>query len=352
MYKLILIISFALALPLEPLLAAAQQTPVPGPAPATASTAVPQAPAPASTAPEVKPLSPNTSTPNLEITRPDMDMEALLAKGGKKGGGRVSDPLPPSDYLSRSSVPLTAKERHAIELAAAWENQGAPPIQANGKIMYTYGASYPTVIGVPHLICDVELQPGENINEVVIGDSARWIADTAKSGDTTHVLLKPVDAGLMTSAVITTDRRVYHLKLISQRTGLTPYVGFLYPDGGTGLREKLSEAKDAREKEQQMKSMEPEPSDPSKLNFDYNIKGKSPWKPLQVYDDGKQMFIKFPSEIKSGDAPVLLVRNGGEDTMANFRMKELSMVVDGVFPEAILISGVGSKQQRITIRKK
>jgi len=26
--------------------------------------------------------------------------------------------------------------------------------------------------------------------------------------------------------------------------------------------------------------------------------------------------------------------------------------VDGVFPEAILISGVGSKQQRITIRAK
>lgn len=335
----LLIITLALALSL-PFSAEAQQTPVPAPDAKTGQAVQTSGQAPPA------PATPERRPDNLD------HLETLLSKGG-----RVSDPLPPADYLSRSTVPLTAKERHAINLAASWEAQGAPPIQANGKIMYTYGASYPTVIGVPNLICDVELQPGENINEVVIGDSARWIADTAKSGDTTHVLLKPVDAGLMTSAVITTDRRVYHLKLISQRTGLTPYVGFLYPDGGSGLggsslREKLSVAKDAREKEQQMKSMEPEPSDPSKLNFDYNIRGKSPWKPLQVYDDGKQMFIKFPSEIKSGDAPVLLVKNGGEDTMANFRMKELSMVVDGVFPEAILISGVGSKQQRITIRKK
>jgi type IV secretion system protein VirB9 len=30
----------------------------------------------------------------------------------------------------------------------------------------------------------------------------------------------------------------------------------------------------------------------------------------------------------------------------------MAMIVDGVFQEAFLISGVGSKQQRITIRKK
>ncbi|MDQ7830653.1 MAG: P-type conjugative transfer protein TrbG [Desulfovibrionaceae bacterium] len=337
MNKLLITLALALSLPFS---AEAQQTPSPGLAQTQAKTA------PATQTVGQPPL------PSAESARPDnLDhLDSLLSKGG-----RVSDPLPPADYLSRTAVPLTAKERHAINLAASWEAQGAPPIQANGKIMYTYGASYPTVIGVPHLICDIELQPGENINEVVIGDSARWIADTAKSGDTTHVLLKPMDAGLMTSAVITTDRRVYHLKLISQRTGLTPYVGFLYPDGGSGLggsslREKLSVAKDAREKEQQMKSLEPA-SDPSTLNFAYDIKGKTSWKPLQVYDDGKQMFINFPPSIQSGDAPVLLVRNGGEDTMANFRMKESSMIVDGVFPEAILISGVGSKQQRITIRK-
>lgn len=332
----------ALALPLP---AVAQQAPVPGPDQAKGSAA--QTTGQSGTAPKVKSMSAAASEPVGE--RPDMDMEALLNKGGKKG--RVSDPLPPSDYLSRSSIPLTAKERHALKLAEAWETQSAPPISANGKVMYTYGASYPTVIGVPNLICDIELQPGENVNEVVIGDSARWIADTARSGNTTHVLVKPVDAGLMTSAVITTDRRVYHLKLISQRAGLTPYVGFLYPeDQGAGLKQKLYDARESREKEQRMKALEPEPSDPSKLNFDYQIKGDTSWKPLQVYDDGRQTYINFPSSIQSGDAPVLLVRSGGQDTLANFRMKGTSMVVDGVFAEMSLLSGVGMKQQRITVK--
>jgi len=341
---------FALILALALPLSAAAQAPAPGPDPAKAPAA--QTAGQAATAPKVKSM--NASTPDPGSERPDMDMEALLAKGGKKGG-RVSDPLPSSDYLSRSSIPLTAKERQAIKLAETWEAQGAPPISANGKVLYTFGATYPTVIGVPNLICDIELQPGENVNEVVIGDSARWIADTAKSGTTTHVLVKPVDAGLMTSAVITTDRRVYHLKLISQRAGLTPYVGFLYPEdqgSGAGLRQKLSDAKEAREKEQRMKALEPEPSDPSKLNFSYDIKGDTPWKPLQVYDDGRQTYINFPSTIQSGDAPVLLVRNGGQDTLANFRMKGTSMVVDGVFPEMALLAGVGMKQQRITVRAK
>ena len=67
--------------------------------------------------------------------------------------------------------------------------------------------------------------------------------------------------------------------------------------------------------------------------------------------DGRQMFIKLPPAVQSGDAPVVLGRNSGQDTLANFRMKNLTLLVDGVFPEAKLIPGVGSHQQRITIRK-
>lgn len=285
-------------------------------------------------------------------SRPDLDMDALLSKSPRGGRGRISDPIPAADYLSTASVPLTAKERQAVKMAESWEAQSAPPIQANGKVIYTFGASYPTVVGVPNLICDIELQPGENVNEVVIGDSARWLADTAKSGTTTHVLVKPMDAGLMTSAVITTDRRVYHIKLISQRIGLTPYVGFLYPDEASGLRQKLSDAKEVREREQRIKAQEPAPSDPSALRFHYDVQGSASWKPVQVYDDGRQTFINFPSAMQSNDAPVLLVKSGGQDTIANFRMKGTSMIVDGVFDEAILLSGVGWKQQKISIRKK
>ncbi len=277
----------------------------------------------------------------------DYKMEGMGTKGEKSSKPNIS--LPPLEYVS-PNIPLSPRDRKAVQLAKDWEGAAPAPIQANGKVMYTFGASSPTVIGAPLQICDVELQPGESVNEVIVGDSARWMLEIAKSGNTAHILIKPVDAGLSTSAVITTDRRAYHLTLKSQQTGHTPQVAFLYPGDSTArLREK--EAQNAKEKEFKTAEVDGQTKDLSQLNFGYDISGDAPWKPLQVFDDGRQMFIKLPPGVQSGDAPVVLVRNGGQDTLANFRMKNLTLLVDGVFPEAKLISGVGSKQQRITIRK-
>lgn len=280
----------------------------------------------------------------------DYNMEAMDGSKGNKGTRTKSNiPHPSLEYIS-PNIPLSNRDKIAVQMAKDWQGAAPAPIQANGKVMYTFGASSPTVIGAPLQICDVELQPGESVNEVVVGDSARWMLEIAKSGNTAHILIKPVDAGLSTSAVITTDRRAYHLTLKSQQTGHIPQVAFLYPGDSTArLREK--EAQSAKEKEFKTAEVDGQTKDLSQLNFGYDISGDAPWKPLQVFDDGRQMFIKLPPGVQSGDAPVVVVRNGGQDTLANFRMKNLTLLVDGIFPEAKLISGVGSKQQRITIRK-
>ena len=51
----------------------------------------------------------------------------------------------------------------------------------------------------------------------------RWLVDTATSGsplgDVIHVMIKPIDVGPETSAAITTNRRIYHIRLIFQREG-------------------------------------------------------------------------------------------------------------------------------------
>jgi len=259
-------------------------------------------------------------------------------------------PLAPGDYLS-PDVKLSPREQQAVKLAREWENSGVPPVQAGGKVLFTYGASVPVVVGAPNQLCVVELQPGETVNEVLVGDSARWMCEVAKSGPAAHIVIKPVDAGLSTTALITTDRRAYYLQLVSQKSGHTPRVGFLYPDEGAA---KYREKQDKEAKEKQWKTAEAagEPKDLSQLNFSYEVKGDASWKPVQVFDDGRQTFIKLPAAVQTGDAPVLFARSGGQDQMVNYRMKNLSMIVDGIFPETFLISGVGSKQQRVTIRKK
>ena len=91
------------------------------------------------------------------------------------------------------------------------------------------------------------------------------------------------------------------------------------------------------------------------LHFDYDIrpiKTKAPkWQPLRVFDDGLKTYIQFPRSIGGQDAPVLFVVSGGQNRIVNYRMKNDMMIVDYAVDKAILVSGVGWRQQKITIRR-
>ncbi|MDR1397152.1 MAG: P-type conjugative transfer protein TrbG [Desulfarculales bacterium] len=262
--------------------------------------------------------------------------------------------LPLPDYLNSKPVDLTAQEKAALQLAQDWAKVGnAPYRDSHGRLIYVHGANVPTVIGMPFQICDIELQPGEELREIIIGDSARWLLDTATSGsslvDITHVMVKPVDSGLETSAVITTNRRVYHLRLVSQREGHTPYIGFAYQEA---FVQQYAQAAEKEERARAWRSFEHDGEqayDLSQLNFAYWVDGYASWKPSQVYDTGRQTFIRLPESSKNNEAPVLLVRKNDQDILVNYRVKGASIVVDGVFDHLVLILGVGSDQERVNI---
>lgn len=82
-------------------------------------------------------------------------------------------------------------------------------------------------------VCDIALQPGEMINDLHAGDTARWNITPAISGsngnERMHILVKPLDVGLQTTLFIATDRRTYHIRLKSHRTRYMPAVGFRIP---------------------------------------------------------------------------------------------------------------------------
>jgi type IV secretion system protein VirB9 len=261
--------------------------------------------------------------------------------------------LPEIDYLSPQVVPLTPQERQALSLSSEWSRRNVSPMLANGgKVVFVHGASQPTIVAVPMQVCDVELQTGETVNEIVVGDSARWMVDSGTagsgSGATVHLFVKPVDAGLESSAVVTTDRRVYHLRLVSQRSGHTPYVGFLYSDE---LRQQTAQkrARETKDREWASTSLDGNTVDLSTLNFNYEVKGKASWKPERVYDNGQQTFIRLPDKSKSGEMPVLLVRKGKQDVLVNYRVKDSAMIADGLFERISLVIGVGGDQEKIEI---
>lgn len=147
------------------------------------------------------------------------------------GGGEASEGERPGVH---DATRLNAKEQRGADLAKQWiEKKSLPVREEDGKIVYLFGSTLPSIICSPLSLCDIELQAGELIKDVYVGDTPRWKVRPAISGSgssqVTHVIVKPTDNGITTTMVVTTDRRTYHIKLLSRRSGWMPRVGFTYP---------------------------------------------------------------------------------------------------------------------------
>jgi type IV secretion system protein VirB9 len=264
-------------------------------------------------------------------------------------------PLSRPDYISRKPVNLNDKEKTALKLSNEWKARPINPVMVkNGQILYVFGATMPSIICSPFMPSDVELQIGETVNDVVVADTARWMVNIGRSGqpgyESTHLIIKPIDAGLETGAVIMTNRRTYHLKLVSKRKDFTPYVGFIYPeDQKATLAAQLKQQK--RQKKWQTMPVEKGSVDLSRLDFGYRITGEASWKPVQVYNDGTRTVIRLPESASKGELPVLLVEKAGEQTLVNYRVRGNGFIVDEPFQKCILIAGVGDNQEKVEIER-
>ena len=251
---------------------------------------------------------------------------------------------------------LNSKEKKAAELAKEWIEARSMPIRKEGgKVVYQYGATLPTAICAPLSLCDIELQPGESIvGNPMVGDSARWLIKPALSGtgssQISHIIIKPTDAGISTTAIITTNRRTYHIKLVSSKTNWTPLVAFTYPED-IEREWVLYNAKTAERLERN--TLPDTKQNMDNLNFDYEIKGKASWTPLRIYNDGLKTYIQMPKTMSQTEAPaLLLIDSDGQKQIVNYRLIHDRYIVDQIFSKAILIAGVGSSEESIIITHK
>ncbi len=268
------------------------------------------------------------------------------------------------DDLFSENPELTAEDKYALDQSKKWtSNKMAPPpiLAADGSVVFVHGAGRPTIVCAVLDICDIALQPGETVtpNGVQIGDSARWEMQPAVTGSGAnaqiHVILKPLDAGLETTLVVATDRRIYNVQLRSHRTEFMPKVRFAYQDDAM---QKWAAIQQMTRKETERKTIPQTGEHLEDLDFNYSIKGKAPWKPLRVYNNGRQTVIQFPANISQEESPVLIVlrENPGvfsddEEVLSNSRMRGDRLTVDQVFRKAALITGAGRNQTRIIIER-
>ncbi|AHK05237.1 MULTISPECIES: P-type conjugative transfer protein TrbG [Rhizobium/Agrobacterium group] len=255
--------------------------------------------------------------------------------------------LDPRTALAADGV--TANEAKGMGLSTQWRgSKGLVTKGADGKVIFLYGEVQPSVVCSPLQVCDIELQGGEVVRDVLVGDTVRWKVEPATSGaaggQAIHLIVKPSEPGLVTSMVVTTSRRTYHIQLKSHPTQYMARVGFEYPED---VSTKLADVNARLEA-----STIPGTGVPAEqLSFSYSISGSAGWRPTRVYSDGLKTYIQFPRSISGQDAPVLFVVSGGQNRIVNYRMKSNMMVVDYNIDRAVLVSGVGWKQQKVTISR-
>lgn len=244
---------------------------------------------------------------------------------------------------------MSANEAKGTSISSKWRgSRGLVTKGADGKVVFLYGEVQPSVVCSPLQVCDIELQAGEVIHDVLVGDTVRWTVEPATSGavggQAVHLIVKPSEPDLVSSMVVTTSRRTYHIQLKSHQTQYMARVGFEYPEDANQKFAEISARMEA--------STIPGAGVPAEnLNFGYQTSGRARWKPTRVYSDGTKTYIQFPSSFAGQDAPVLFVVSGGENRIVNYRLKGTMMIVDYMVDRAVLISGVGWKQQKITIKR-
>jgi P-type conjugative transfer protein TrbG len=206
----------------------------------------------------------------------------------------------------------------------------------------------------PLRLCVVELEPGETLTgEPQIGDSVRWIISPAASGGgvevTPMIVVKPKQAGLDTNLLVTTDRRVYYLRLISKPDEYLARVAFAYPENEAAKWKAQLVKEEERRRRLEDSRIAPVKSIED-LYFDYKIRGGDQnTRPIRVVDDGTKTFIQMTPNAAHRELPAVVVLGPDGPEMVNYRVKGDIYIVDRLFERGALILGVGKKGKRTEI---
>lgn len=286
---------------------------------------------------EVPPLAP--ASPRIAATQPD--------------GFEVPEGWQPRNVRIATSAVTAAA------LTDEWADSGVAPLPgADGRVVVTYGSGLTTLVCAFLKVCVIELEPGEKmLGEPVLGDAVRWSVEVAAAGAprTELIMVKPLVPDLKnlraeTSLVVTTDRRVYYVRLQSDTDKYVARLAFQYPHGANdGQNWAQFEARRAAEQQLAAEAVDQTLSEVPIVaaNWDYTVKGKRALAPIIVADDGRQTYLRMPAGLANRGLPVLLVK--GEVT--NYRVQGDWWIVDQIFDRAELVMGTGWRQKKATVRR-
>ncbi len=254
----------------------------------------------------------------------------------------------------RPTVEVEATTGPTGRAAIARANQAArAPSRADGFVggVQVFAWSPGRVFEIwtaPLRVTTLTLGEGETLVSKAAGDTVRWqigeVASGTRAARRTHVLLKPLERGLETNLVLTTDRRVYLLDL---KSGAADAFNAAVAWDDAGQAGKVAEPETPAR-------VDPVATPQGPLDARYRIEPlgrRARWTPTSVFNDGRRTFIAFSTDLQVDEAPVLfVVAPDGEAQMVNYRQQGGLFVVDRLFDRAELRLG-DRRPQVVRIRR-
>lgn len=204
-----------------------------------------------------------------------------------------------------------------------------------------------TIFTQPYRITDLWLEPGEQVIEMpMLSEEKVWEIGAGVSRvnglDTQHFFFKPAYSGLITSFILMTDKRTYHIVLKSFKDCYMSQVKFEYPNT---MPFKLS----GMNTDVNKMTTEKLKVDPRFLSFDYKMTysafKKPYWLPTKVYDDGEKTYIEMNRTVLHMTSPVLM---NHRNERINYWTDDNLIVINELIEKVTLRLG----KQKVTIRKK
>lgn len=250
------------------------------------------------------------------------------------------------------SVSSPGADVAAANAAARVQPSSENYLNATQVYAYEAGALF-QVYAAPGHVTDIALQPGEALagqGPVAAGDTVRWIIGQTESGAgdarRTHILVKPTRSDLKTNLVINTDRRTYHIELNARPVAYMAGVSWRYPLEDLVALEARTTRQAERDVEPRMRLED--------LDFGYRVSGpRLAWRPVRVFDDGRQVVLEFDAAIDQASLPPLfLIEADGDAALVNYRVLGRRVIVDRLFDKAELRLVSGRRTRIVAIEKR
>ena len=241
-----------------------------------------------------------------------------------------------------------------------YRDTGKAPIidhRSSGFVRFPFGLSQPTVTCKAMALCDIALEPGEKLSgdhALSMADTDRWSAQRIDEGEgesqIQHVVLKPNDdIPLATDLIIGTNRRIYHIHVVSGAKQ-TINATFYYPQDTIAT----FNAQQARQQQRQQSVVATGSGiDPTTLHMNYHIECHGArFCPSWVADDGHKTYILLPRGLEAIGLPSLFIEQAGEKQLVNYNTSKLPYyIVERVFDRAVLQSGTTADAQQVVITR-